>query len=794
MMGATKIMKLKLCKRICCILTCVSILASSGLFCNRVYALDAGTIIDNADGIVNMADWIWQHGVYAVNGLVSLFNEDICPSSFETNGLHHFVEMDTQVGGVVGSHFVCEYCGKSAGVSFTTAYDNYVESLPADEIDSDGTYSSPMSVYKTAASAGDVMSESSFSIKARAEWPEGYSKESDSGHYEVIASSGGGSASARGDAQYGASVSIDYIGYMPCAGTATVPRQVGGRFDAGSFGHSTKYIEYSTYTFDAAHNIYAGVSHSVSDESSVYLTGTVVCPRFYFTPVVTDDDEVKAFKNQFTYNTRASSVNGDVVVMNGDGNLELHKEVQIIDEQNNTFYDLGTGNTFNLTSWSYNYPSRRYDFSYSGGSGSVIYGDNAISVNNGSTTSYYYYYIGDGDDGDVFPVSDTSCPSSDLLFEGGTHNGSSGSSDGERLVNLYDDSFWYNYDTTISCDGSTVTYELGDYYAFFFSLNSAPTILASFYSSGANSLEPLSGCYIIRSDSAFVLEFPYMGDGAYLFESTFSGFVSGTMSERILITSVAESMLHNYVFSSYVDPTCTSDGAYVYRCSQCGDEISVAVHALGHKYNSGVVTTPSTCVEDGVYTFTCTRCGDTYTTLIPALGHDWDSETQTDTVYDEDGDLVTHGYITYHCARCNETYTEEHDTEIVFSGFWPWFRFQWEHFRAWYSGLVDQLAQRIGGSSGGSSTVVNFDNSVDVDTGDISLSYSVTEGSNGGFKLLNMILRLFGDIFGNLDGAVESVVSSPYTESVVDNGDGTSSTVRTVNEDSALSIFFIPIE
>ncbi len=77
-----------------------------------------------------------------------------------------------------------------------------------------------------------------------------------------------------------------------------------------------------------------------------------------------------------------------------------------------------------------------------------------------------------------------------------------------------------------------------------------------------------------------------------------------------------------------VAPTCTATGEKANVCSLC-DYVFVTetVDALGHEYDTGVVTKKATCEEDGVVTITCTRtdCGDSYTEVLPATNHKYDA-------------------------------------------------------------------------------------------------------------------------------------------------------------------------
>lgn len=74
-------------------------------------------------------------------------------------------------------------------------------------------------------------------------------------------------------------------------------------------------------------------------------------------------------------------------------------------------------------------------------------------------------------------------------------------------------------------------------------------------------------------------------------------------------------------------PTCTTTGEKSRVCALCEYAFeSVEIAALGHQYDSGVITKKATCDEDGVVTFTCVRtdCGEFYTEVLPKTEHRYD--------------------------------------------------------------------------------------------------------------------------------------------------------------------------
>ncbi len=114
---------------------------------------------------------------------------------------------------------------------------------------------------------------------------------------------------------------------------------------------------------------------------------------------------------------------------------------------------------------------------------------------------------------------------------------------------------------------------------------------------------------------------------------------------------------HDYQFTRNVAPTCTTDGYDLYTCSGCGaTEKRNSKPALGHKWDSGTVTTEPTETTPGVRTYTCTVCGQTKNETIPATGahtHVWDNGTVTIAPTE-----TTPGVRTYTCTICGQTKSE----------------------------------------------------------------------------------------------------------------------------------------
>lgn len=114
---------------------------------------------------------------------------------------------------------------------------------------------------------------------------------------------------------------------------------------------------------------------------------------------------------------------------------------------------------------------------------------------------------------------------------------------------------------------------------------------------------------------------------------------------------------HTFVFTKNVAPSCTEAGYDLYTCSGCGaTEKRNVKPALGHKWDSGTVTTEPTEKDPGTMTYTCTVCGQTKTEVIPATGphtHVWGEGTVTVAPTE-----TTPGVRTYTCTVCGQTRTE----------------------------------------------------------------------------------------------------------------------------------------
>lgn len=104
---------------------------------------------------------------------------------------------------------------------------------------------------------------------------------------------------------------------------------------------------------------------------------------------------------------------------------------------------------------------------------------------------------------------------------------------------------------------------------------------------------------------------------------------------------------HNYE-TKRTEPACEADGKEEEVCSRCKDvKSSKVLPALGHDWDTGVITTEPTCTRKGVKTYTCAKCSATKTEELPALGHNYETK-RTEPTCEKAGKLEEV------CSRCGD--------------------------------------------------------------------------------------------------------------------------------------------
>lgn len=114
-----------------------------------------------------------------------------------------------------------------------------------------------------------------------------------------------------------------------------------------------------------------------------------------------------------------------------------------------------------------------------------------------------------------------------------------------------------------------------------------------------------------------------------------------------------------------------------------------------HNWTETIDAEP-TCLEGGHANFTCSLCGETYEQILSAKGHNWTVKEHVNTVYGENGVIVTQGHTLYECSACGEQwYTETATPPPDVSGgsnILAWL----QEFKTWLGDKLDNLFQGDG--------------------------------------------------------------------------------------------------
>lgn len=119
-------------------------------------------------------------------------------------------------------------------------------------------------------------------------------------------------------------------------------------------------------------------------------------------------------------------------------------------------------------------------------------------------------------------------------------------------------------------------------------------------------------------------------------------------------TETIPALGHSGTDVEIIEPTCTSDGYTLYKCSVCGEEYKDNwVYCEGHQKGEIIKTIPATCTSDGYKLYRCSVCGEEFEADWTWVDHAYEIK-----VAECAATCTERGYIEYKCATCDDTYIE----------------------------------------------------------------------------------------------------------------------------------------
>ena len=104
---------------------------------------------------------------------------------------------------------------------------------------------------------------------------------------------------------------------------------------------------------------------------------------------------------------------------------------------------------------------------------------------------------------------------------------------------------------------------------------------------------------------------------------------------------------HDRYVAQIIEPTCTSTGKEITKCTRCAYSYDRTLPKIDHSYVAGEVVAP-TCTEDGYTVYTCSACSATTNgDKVYHTGHGWSGNTCTTC-----GTTCEHTYADGICTSC----------------------------------------------------------------------------------------------------------------------------------------------
>lgn len=293
---------------------------------------------------------------------------------------------------------------KVGGGSFSkddakAAYDNYVNSLPAQGYNSSGNLTwqpllSDFDLDKSVLSFSIVYN--SFSNVKLSVFPYSGDRSGSNATWKFDFVSSSNAISALFSEWHSAIVRLN--------GSVEVPFSGSYRVISSPFYSASGLLKDGAAYKDSGLYSVSSFSHVSAGELFAFRSGDSGTPTSNFSsllytiysPVLEVVPDTALNGDTYNINTRPTSITGGNYGIVGDNGqiTKVEDNSTIVNETNNTFYNPATGTTVPISNWSYDYSDRSYNVTTeSGDTVSITYGDENIVIKEGDTVYNIYYLI-----------------------------------------------------------------------------------------------------------------------------------------------------------------------------------------------------------------------------------------------------------------------------------------------------------------------------------------------------------------------------------------------------------------
>lgn len=360
----------------------------------------------------------WYFNGTVIPAIIGTVSDEVCSESPDKK--HHGSLKTYEQNPDKSYTAICDFCSAEFPVydaDLSAAYDDYVETLPAQGYTSDGSILWSPKVAYWAIRGNSTAYLARCPHVPESEWSPADSDQLASFNCENLYFTDQAVQDTRGlyspvfklriDDKYPIDGYYTRLPSLKIKGsyvTTTTPSE--------TITFESSYASVASTLFYAGDRVYADVEIPSSVGGRVkYISGYVYSYTYSIVPF-----NPSSVADTYNINTRPTSITGGNYGIVGDNGqiTKVEDNSTIINETNNTYYNPATGQTVPITGWSYDYSDRSYKVTLeSGDTVTVTYGDENISITETTvnesgdtiTNNYTIYYLIDGSSSENPPAA-----------------------------------------------------------------------------------------------------------------------------------------------------------------------------------------------------------------------------------------------------------------------------------------------------------------------------------------------------------------------------------------------------